>query len=100
MRPIPQTESFARIMVVGIGGGGSNAVNRMIEEGLAGIGSRACLPKGKPDAVKATARDTHFAHSPQGHACCPAETHDTVLRMSSSLYRDRRCVWMSSALVL
>jgi cell division protein FtsZ len=30
-------ESFARIKVVGIGGGGSNAVNRMIEEGLAGI---------------------------------------------------------------
>jgi len=37
MKPIPQTESFARIKVVGIGGGGSNAVNRMIEEGLAGI---------------------------------------------------------------
>jgi len=33
----PKSESFARIMVVGIGGGGSNAVNRMIEEGLAGI---------------------------------------------------------------
>ncbi len=32
-----QTESFARIKVVGVGGGGSNAVNRMIEEGLAGI---------------------------------------------------------------
>lgn len=37
MYPTPQTESFARIKVVGIGGGGSNAVNRMIEEGLAGI---------------------------------------------------------------
>ncbi len=37
MKPLPQTESFARIKVVGIGGGGSNAVNRMIEEGLAGI---------------------------------------------------------------
>jgi cell division protein FtsZ len=37
MQPIPQTESFARIKVVGVGGGGSNAVNRMIEEGLAGI---------------------------------------------------------------
>ncbi|HSR48958.1 MAG TPA: cell division protein FtsZ, partial [Anaerolineales bacterium] len=33
----PQSESFARIMVLGIGGGGSNAVNRMIEEGLSGI---------------------------------------------------------------
>jgi cell division protein FtsZ len=33
----PKSESFARIMVIGIGGGGSNAVNRMIEEGMAGI---------------------------------------------------------------
>jgi len=30
-------ESFARIKVVGIGGGGCNAVNRMINEGLTGI---------------------------------------------------------------
>lgn len=37
MYPQPNTESFARIKVVGVGGGGSNAVNRMIEEGLAGI---------------------------------------------------------------
>ncbi len=31
------SESFARIKVVGVGGGGCNAVNRMIEEGLQGI---------------------------------------------------------------
>jgi cell division protein FtsZ len=31
------TESFAAIKVVGIGGGGSNAVNRMIDEGLGGV---------------------------------------------------------------
>ncbi len=37
MHPQPNMESFARIKVVGVGGGGSNAVNRMIEEGLAGI---------------------------------------------------------------
>jgi cell division protein FtsZ len=37
MYPQVKTESFARIMVIGVGGGGSNAVNRMIEEGLAGI---------------------------------------------------------------
>jgi cell division protein FtsZ len=30
-------ESFARIKVIGVGGGGCNAVNRMIEEGLSGI---------------------------------------------------------------
>ena len=33
----PQPESFARIKVVGVGGGGCNAVNRMIAEGLQGI---------------------------------------------------------------
>jgi cell division protein FtsZ len=32
-----QAESFARIKVVGVGGGGCNAVNRMIDEGLSGI---------------------------------------------------------------
>ncbi|MFA7406651.1 MAG: cell division protein FtsZ [Anaerolineaceae bacterium] len=32
-----QPESYARIKVVGIGGGGCNAVNRMINEGLSGI---------------------------------------------------------------
>ena len=37
MYPVPQMESFARIKVIGVGGGGSNAVNRMIEEGMAGI---------------------------------------------------------------
>ena len=33
----PQSESFARIKVIGVGGGGCNAVNRMIDEGVQGI---------------------------------------------------------------
>ena len=33
----PQAETFARIKVVGVGGGGCNAVNRMITEGIQGI---------------------------------------------------------------
>lgn len=33
----PLNESFARIKVIGVGGGGCNAVNRMIDEGLQGI---------------------------------------------------------------
>ena len=37
MQAVPQLESYARIKVVGVGGGGSNAVNRMIEEGIAGV---------------------------------------------------------------
>ncbi|MFN8388536.1 MAG: cell division protein FtsZ [Anaerolineales bacterium] len=30
-------ETFARIKVIGVGGGGSNAVNRMIDEGIQGV---------------------------------------------------------------
>ncbi len=30
-------ETFARIKVIGVGGGGSNAVNRMMEEGIQGV---------------------------------------------------------------
>ncbi|MGB8983744.1 MAG: cell division protein FtsZ [Anaerolineales bacterium] len=30
-------EAFARIKVIGVGGGGSNAVNRMIDEGIQGV---------------------------------------------------------------
>lgn len=37
MKSRNQMESFARIKVVGVGGGGCNAVNRMIEEGMQGI---------------------------------------------------------------
>jgi cell division protein FtsZ len=33
----PVSEAFARIKVIGVGGGGSNAVNRMIEEGIQGV---------------------------------------------------------------
>ena len=32
-----QPEAFARIKVIGVGGGGSNAVNRMIDEGIQGV---------------------------------------------------------------
>ena len=32
-----QVEAYARIKVVGVGGGGCNAVNRMIEEGIQGV---------------------------------------------------------------
>jgi cell division protein FtsZ len=37
MQPNMNQDSVARIKVVGVGGGGSNAVNRMIEEGLGGV---------------------------------------------------------------
>ena len=34
---LPETESAARIIVVGVGGAGNNAVNRMIDENVAGV---------------------------------------------------------------
>ncbi len=37
VRRMPEVESTALIRVVGVGGGGSNAVNRMIDEGIVGV---------------------------------------------------------------
>lgn len=34
---LANSETFARIKVIGVGGGGQNAVNRMIEEGIQGV---------------------------------------------------------------
>ena len=33
----PAVETFAKIIVIGVGGAGGQAVNRMIEEGLGGV---------------------------------------------------------------
>src|SRR3990170_2321581 len=37
VNPPNQVESFAVIKVVGVGGGGCNAIDRMIDEGLSGV---------------------------------------------------------------
>lgn len=37
MHRASEIDSFARIRVIGVGGGGSNAVNRMIEAGVSGV---------------------------------------------------------------
>src|SRR5918997_177499 len=37
MAQTPDIQNYANIKVVGVGGGGSNAVNRMIEAGLTGV---------------------------------------------------------------
>src|SRR5574341_51988 len=37
LRNMKRTDSYAKIKVLGIGGGGSNAVNRMVEEGIRGV---------------------------------------------------------------
>lgn len=37
VQPMPEVESSALIRVVGIGGGGSNAIDRMIDEGISGV---------------------------------------------------------------
>ncbi|MBK7319371.1 cell division protein FtsZ [Candidatus Villigracilis affinis] len=38
----PNTEAFARIKVIGVGGAGQNAVNRMMEEGIQGVEFISC----------------------------------------------------------
>ena len=37
-----ETETYAQIKVIGVGGGGSNAVNRMIAAGLKGVDFYFC----------------------------------------------------------
>ena len=37
MQRAPELENLATIRVIGVGGGGGNAVNRMIEAGLRGV---------------------------------------------------------------
>ncbi len=37
MKYLPEAKSFAKIKVLGVGGGGSNAVNRMIQEKMQGV---------------------------------------------------------------
>ena len=46
--PPNQVESFANIKVVGVGGGGCNAVDRMIDEGLQGVEFIAVTIQCKP----------------------------------------------------
>lgn len=55
----PEYENFARLRVVGVGGGGSNAVNRMIEAGVGGVDfvavntdSQALLMSNAPTRVR------------------------------------------------
>lgn len=52
-------ENFAQIKVIGVGGGGSNAVNRMIEAGLRGVDfiavntdAQALLPSNAPQRIR------------------------------------------------
>ncbi len=37
MQRMPELENFAQIKVIGVGGGGSNAINRMIDAGVQGV---------------------------------------------------------------
>ena len=50
MKNTSNAECFARIKVVGVGGGGCNAVERMISEGLQGVEFVQIDPKQAQDA--------------------------------------------------
>jgi cell division protein FtsZ len=59
MQRAPETENFARIRVVGVGGGGSNALDRMIDVGVGGVDfiavntdAQALLGSGAPTRVR------------------------------------------------
>ena len=52
----PDVESFASIKVIGIGGGGGNAVSRMVEAGIRGVDFIA---------VNSDAQDLHHANVPE-----------------------------------
>ncbi len=65
MQRAPELENFARIRVVGVGGGGSNAVNRMIEAGVSGVDfiavntdSQALLLSNAPTRVRIGEKST------------------------------------------
>ncbi len=58
-KPNTEPESLAQIKVIGVGGGGSNAVNRMIEAGLRGVDfiavntdAQALLPSNAPQRIR------------------------------------------------
>ena len=58
MQRAPENENFARLRVIGVGGGGSNAVDRMIDEGVSDVDfvaintdSQALLRSGAPKRV-------------------------------------------------
>ena len=38
-----EAESAAKIIVIGVGGAGNNAVNRMVDEAIAGVAGTAAL---------------------------------------------------------
>ena len=87
MQPVPNTESFARIKVVGVGGGGSNAVNRMIEEGLAGIEVVAINDLGPVEM------NAHLLRFDSVHGRFPATV--TVEGDTIDVYATDRAYWRS-----
>ena len=41
---LPESEAAAKIIVVGVGGAGNNAVNRMVTDGIVASSSSASIP--------------------------------------------------------
>ena len=67
MEVTPEITPVANIKVVGIGGGGGNAVNRMIKSGL------------KMFWLDVRGRGSHY-HVDHGHRFCASATTDVIVR--------------------
>ena len=81
--------SPALIKVIGVGGGGSNAVNRMISAGLRGVGYIACntdlqaLRRASAPTEDDLAREVHryaLPRLPQQEAAAPPQSQAWALR--------------------
>ena len=56
---INETENAARILVIGVGGAGNNAVNRMVEENIMGV---------EFIGINTDKQALQFCKAPDGHA--------------------------------
>ena len=60
---INETENSARIIVVGVGGAGNNAVNRMIDENIAGVEFIGSIRTSRPSSSARPPRLCRLARS-------------------------------------
>ena len=91
---------LAVIKVVGVGGGGTNAVNRMVDAGLRGVEFVACNTDAQALAMCDADIKLNIGHQlTKGWARAPTRTSATARRRSratTSRRRSRAPTWSSS----